>query len=93
MRLPLLVVFIFCASIYSLAAVLKSQPLGIELEAEGTPDSTEGETLVAGIKTDAIPCGFYSHELVYSKRLPTVAGSDAYPIIISHGPPVQGFTI
>ena len=93
MRLPLLVVFIFCASNASLAAGLKSHPLGIELEAEGTPASTEGEALVAGIKTDAIPCGFYSHALVYSKRLPTVAGSDAYPSIILHGPPVTGHTI
>ena len=93
MRLSLLVVFIFCASIASLATGLKSHPLGIELEAEGTPDSTEGDVLVAGIKPDAIPCGFYSHTPVYYRRLPTVAGSDAYSSIILHGPPVQVCTI
>lgn len=93
MRLPLLVVVIFCASVASLAAGLKSHQLGVELEAKGVPGSSAGEALVAGIRPDAIPRGFYSHAPVYSKRLPTVAGSDAYPSSILHGPPVQGLAI
>jgi hypothetical protein len=93
MRLPLLVVFIFCASIANLATGQKSHPLVIELEAEGDPHSPAGGVRVAGIKPDVIPRGFYSYALVHSTRLSTVAGSDAYPSIILHGPPVPGYII
>ena len=93
MRLPLLVVFIFCAGIANPAAGLRSHSLVIELEAEGSPGSPEGQVLVAGSKPDVKPREFYSYTRASSTRLSTVAGSDAYPSIILHGPPVTGHTI
>jgi hypothetical protein len=91
--LPLFLVFVFCIGIGSLATGLESQQLVIELEAGSVPDTAGDKVLSPGILPAPAPREFPSYSSVISTRLSTVVGSDAYPGIILHGPPVPDYAV
>jgi hypothetical protein len=90
--LGLLVVFVFCASVVSPAYLAEVQPQQVELESEFVPDASEDDEPIIGFISE-----------VFAKELPSVppssgealsiVGSDAYPAITLHGPPVPNNTV
>ena len=85
-------VFVFCASVVSPAYLAEVQPQQVELESEFVPDASEDDEPIIGFISE-----------VFAKELPSVppssgealsiVGSDAYPAITLHGPPVPNNTV
>jgi hypothetical protein len=88
MWLPLLMVFVLCASVTNSVCWAETQQQEIELESEYVPDSSEDDKLITGFMPGLSANRFQSFSsLVLTERLLTVTDSDAYSSFILHGPP------
>jgi len=86
LRLPLLMVFVLCASVCNSVCWAESQYQQIELGSEYVADSFEGDRLISG----ALPVKNVNDLLLVldvAERVSVISGSDAYPGCILHGPP------
>ena len=84
-------VLVFCACINSPVCWAESQQQIIEAELENVLDSSGDDALAI-----AFMAGLAAHNSQFSfpdtiKSLLLVAGSDAYPSVILHGPPARDY--
>jgi len=87
--LTLLLVFVLCASVASSAYLAEVQPQQVERGLESAPDPFEDDESVTGFVSKLLAKEFLSLSLCCMDAL-SVVGSDAYPGITLHGPPVPG---
>ena len=90
--LKLFLVFILCASVASPVYLAEVQTQQVELESEFIPDASEDDELIAGFISELFAQEFLSLSLS-DREAQSVVGSDAYPCIALHGPPVPNDTV
>ena len=86
--LTLLVVFVFCASVVSPVYLAEVQTQQVELESEFVPDASEDDEPIIGFISEVFAKEFPSVPPSSGEAL-SIVGSDAYPAITLHGPPVR----
>ncbi|MDH3888760.1 MAG: hypothetical protein OEV12_02900 [Gammaproteobacteria bacterium] len=87
--LTLLLVFALCASAASPAYLAEVQLQQVELGLEFDPDSFEDDETSTGFVSELLTKELLPLSLSCMVAL-SVVGSDAYPSITLHGPPVPG---
>jgi hypothetical protein len=87
--LTLLLLFVLCASVASPAYLAEVQPQQVELGLEFAPDSFEDDESSIGFVSELLTKELLSLSLSCMVAL-SVVGSDAYPSITLHGPPLPG---
>jgi hypothetical protein len=94
MWLPLLMVFVLCASVTNSVCWAETQQQEIELESEYVPDSSEDDKLKTGFIPGLSANKFQSFSSsVLTERLLPVTDSDAYSSFILHGPPATQYPV
>jgi hypothetical protein len=89
--LPLLAVFVFSAIIEDPVCWGESRQQKFELECKVVPEPSKDNTLLTGFNPCLPGHGFLPLQTP-GKRLATIAGSDACPGFILHGPPAPDYS-
>ena len=90
--LPLLMVFVLAACTLGPVIWTESQQQGIELASEIESESSGDDQLNAGLLPDLMGNKFQSLTSIFPETL-SPTGSDAYPSITLHGPPVPKYPV
>ena len=90
--LPLLMVLVLAAGVLSPVSWAESHQQGIALESESELESSGDDQPIAGRLPDLTVNGFRELSLLIPETL-SPTGSDAYPSITLHGPPVPKYPV
>ena len=89
---PLLMVLVLATCVLSPVSWAESQQQGMTLESESELESSGDDQLIAGCLPDLIVNEFRELSPIIPATL-SPTGSDAYPSITLHGPPVPKYPV